>query len=596
MRTIANEEDVNRLTDTLMPGPQPILFEGLITAAVRRRPHAILLLSWIEHAHAAACRLIQQILEQGWIEDARGRVTFEHTIVFATSRVPEDENGTASEIGFNRAPKSGDDRVREKLTRRLGEEFLESFQEVIVVPALSPDDVRKIARYKVETVLQRLEEGKRGVKVSESVYQEFITDEQCSKTGRGDDQPYAREQAPEPARALPLGPSAGAQPVRRCAGRIPGDRAGGRHARRGPPQGKRRGLVTVVRAAIFGNGFARSVVLPCLRHVPSVRVVGIASPNLERVRATAAEFGIEAVSDDHRVILERCRPDLVFVVTPPHRHREQAIDALEAGCHVVCEKPTALDGTESAAMLAAARAHPKQLALIDHELRFSPARVALREMVREGRLGTIHHATFTLLSPGRRDPSTPWTWWSDRACGGGALGAIGSHAVDSLRVLLGEVVETRGLLETFVRERPDPSTGRPRPVTTDDFAAALAAVRIRRDRDDHDLAGRGRAGPPPDARGFGWLRAHRGAAAAADPDRPRSAGRVAPGRRSRAVDGVGHPRHRLGALLPPSRPPDGVAIRDGRTEVPGAATFEDGHRNQVVLDAARSSAVTDSAS
>jgi ATP-dependent Clp protease ATP-binding subunit ClpA len=185
MRTIANEEDVSRLTDTLMPGPQPILFEGMITGAVRRRPHAILLLRWIEHAHAAACRMIQQILEQGWIEDARGRISFEHTIIFATSRVPEEENGPASEIGFTRVSKSVNERVREKLTRRLGEEFLESFQEVIVVPALSPEDVRKIARYKVETVLQRLEQGKRGVKVSESVYQEFITDEQCSKSGAG---------------------------------------------------------------------------------------------------------------------------------------------------------------------------------------------------------------------------------------------------------------------------------------------------------------------------------------------------------------------------------------------------------------------------
>lgn len=185
MRTIATEEDVNRLTDTLMPGPQPILFEGLITAAVRRRPHAILLLRWVEHAHAAACRLLQQILEQGWIEDARGRVTFEHTIVFATSRVPEEENGPASEIGFNRTAKSSDERMREKLTRKFGEEFLESFQEVVVVPALSPEDVRKIARYKVETVLRRLKNGKRGVQVSDSVYQAFITDEQCSKTGAG---------------------------------------------------------------------------------------------------------------------------------------------------------------------------------------------------------------------------------------------------------------------------------------------------------------------------------------------------------------------------------------------------------------------------
>jgi ATP-dependent Clp protease ATP-binding subunit ClpA len=185
MRTIAGEEDVSRLTDTLMPGPQPILFEGMITGAVRRRPHVILLLRWIEHAHAAACRMIQQILEQGWIEDARGRVSFEHTIIFATSRVPEEDNGPTSEIGFTRISKSATERVREKLTRRMGEEFLESFQEVIVVPALSPEDVRKIARYKVETVLQRLEQGKRGVKVSESVYQEFITDEQCSKSGAG---------------------------------------------------------------------------------------------------------------------------------------------------------------------------------------------------------------------------------------------------------------------------------------------------------------------------------------------------------------------------------------------------------------------------
>lgn len=185
MRTLASEEDVGRLTDSVVPGPQPILFEGMLTGAVRRRPHAILLLRWIEHAHAAACRMIQQILEQGWIEDARGRVSFEHTIIFATSRVPDEENGPTSEIGFTRVSKSIDERVREKLTRRMGEEFLESFQEVIVVPALSPDDVRKIARYKVETVLQRLEQGKRGVQVSESVYQEFITDEQCSKTGAG---------------------------------------------------------------------------------------------------------------------------------------------------------------------------------------------------------------------------------------------------------------------------------------------------------------------------------------------------------------------------------------------------------------------------
>jgi predicted dehydrogenase len=348
--------------------------------------------------------------------------------------------------------------------------------------------------------------------------------------------------------------------------------------------------MTEIRVAVFGNGFARTVVLPCLRRVPQARVVGIASPNVERARATAAEFGIEQAANDHRAILDRCRPDLVYVVTPPHRHRDQAIDALDAGCHVVCEKPTALDATESAAMLAAARARPDRLALIDHELRFSPARVALRGLVRDGRLGTIHHASYTLLSPGRRDPSTPWTWWSDRACGGGALGAIGSHVVDSLRVLLGEVVETRGVLETFVRERPDPSTGRLRPVTADDLAAAwlrfssgaIATLTISLVEGErvHRLTLAGSEG-----------------SARAEEQQPL---RLQTGR---------DPQIELPAEddLPPSAElgiPDTDwarcflrlarrtvdAIRDGRAEVPGAATFEDGHRNQLVLDAVRASA------
>jgi len=185
MRAIGSEEDANRLTDTLVPGPQPILFEGMLTVPVRRRPNSILLLRGIEYAHPAAHRIVQQIVEQGWIEDARGQVSFENTIVFATSRIPEDENGPTSAIGFNSASKSVEERIREKLTRKLGEEFLDSFQEVIVVPPLSPDDVRRIARYKVEVVLQRLQKGRRGVQVSDQVFQAFIPDDQVEQNGAG---------------------------------------------------------------------------------------------------------------------------------------------------------------------------------------------------------------------------------------------------------------------------------------------------------------------------------------------------------------------------------------------------------------------------
>jgi len=185
MRMVTTEEEASRLTDSMYPGPPSLLLEGMITTPVRRRPHSILLLRGIEHAHPVAHRMIQQILDQGWIEDARGRASFDRTIVFATGRIPEEEAGTTDEIGFNRTSKSYDERIREKMIRRLGEEFVESFQEVIVIHALTAEDVRQIARYKVEVVLRRLQKGRKGVQVTDSVFKTFISDDECARSGAG---------------------------------------------------------------------------------------------------------------------------------------------------------------------------------------------------------------------------------------------------------------------------------------------------------------------------------------------------------------------------------------------------------------------------
>ena len=351
-----------------------------------------------------------------------------------------------------------------------------------------------------------------------------------------------------------------------------------------------------IRVAVFGNGFARSVMLPGLRHVPATKVVGIASPNLERARATAQEFGIEHVAADHRELLQAAEPELVYVVTPPHRHLEMARDALMAGCHVVCEKPTALSAKESASMVVAAEAAPaprrggrRPLALIDHELRFDPRRIALRKLIQEGGLGDILHATYTLTTPGRHDPTGPWTWWSDAAQGGGMWGAVGSHAIDALRVLMGEVRAARGRLATFVKERTD-AAGTRRPVTSDDYAtawlemasgapAAVICSAVESER-RHDVLLTG-------SRGFARLAEQQPLLvkegkgdwreAANDHDLPPSAELKIPDtdwarcfiRYSRAIVD---------------------AIRAGKDEVESAATFQDGHRNQQVLDAARKSA------
>ncbi|MFN8549165.1 MAG: Gfo/Idh/MocA family oxidoreductase [Candidatus Eisenbacteria bacterium] len=232
-----------------------------------------------------------------------------------------------------------------------------------------------------------------------------------------------------------------------------------------------------IRVALFGNGFARSTMLPCLRHVPEMAVVGLASPNLERAKETARAFDIPMATTDYRELLRDAAADLVFVVTPPHRHLEQSVDALRAGSHVVCEKPTAMSAGESRGLVLAAEQHPDRLCLMDHELRFDPRRRQLRDRIARGELGDIWRVEYNLTSGGRRDPAQPWTWWSDRHQGGGAWGAIGSHAVDTLRWLLGEVDAARGSLHTLHRERVDAETGSPRLVTADDIAHATLRLR-----------------------------------------------------------------------------------------------------------------------
>src|SRR5260370_18895515 len=110
--------------------------------------------------------------------------------------------------------------------------------------------------------------------------------------------------------------------------------------------------------------------------------------------------------------------------------------ALEGGKAVLCEKAMAMKADEALRMTERAR-EAGVLALIDHELRFLPGRVKMRELIQRGDIGKVRHAKLTFRSDSRADVNRPWNWWSDKTQGGGTLGAIGSHVVDGFRWLLG---------------------------------------------------------------------------------------------------------------------------------------------------------------
>jgi predicted dehydrogenase len=346
-----------------------------------------------------------------------------------------------------------------------------------------------------------------------------------------------------------------------------------------------------IRIGIIGSGFARSTQIPGFRNCQDARVVAIASAHRERADEVAREFAIDRVEDDWRALVARDDIDLVSIVTPVATHFEMTLAALDAGKAVLCEKPMAMNAGEALRMTERAR-EAGVLALIDHELRFLTGRVKLHELLRRGDIGKVRHVRLILRADSRADQDWPWNWWSDIKQGGGALGAIGSHTIDGFRWLLGaEVADVFCNLATHVRQRKDES-GRTREVTTDDETNLL--LRFSDSELTEGATGNAslsmvEAGKPEHRLEiFG----ERGAYMIEDNALWQS--RVGDGEWKRVETDPGE----LGSGMRDNDWARGFtafskqiveAMRTGRTTVAGAATFEDGYRTQLVLDAARRS-------
>jgi predicted dehydrogenase len=226
-----------------------------------------------------------------------------------------------------------------------------------------------------------------------------------------------------------------------------------------------------VGVGIIGTGFARKVQIPAFAECEGVELVSVTSGHVENARAAAEEFGFRHFTGDWRETVGRDDVDLVCITTPPNLHKEMTLAALENGKHVLCEKPMAMDAAEAEEMIAAADGNGVQT-LIDFELRFQPGRQVAYKMIRDGDIRKIRHAKWNFRAPARGNPDIPWNWWSDAEQGGGALGAINSHIIDSFHWFMdASVASVFCQLQSHVKQRP--YDGGFREVTTDDEANML---------------------------------------------------------------------------------------------------------------------------
>jgi predicted dehydrogenase len=332
--------------------------------------------------------------------------------------------------------------------------------------------------------------------------------------------------------------------------------------------------------------------LPAFKACEGARIVSIASGQLENAEKAAREFEIGHFTDDWRETVGRADVDLISIVTPPATHLEMTLAALDAGKAVLCEKPMAMNAGETEAMTRRA-GETGLLSLVDHELRFLPGRRKMRELIRAGELGQVFHAKLIFRADSRADATRAWDWWSDARAGGGALGAIGSHAVDSFRWLLGaEVAEVSGQLATHVRQRVEKRSGEKRPVTTDDEAnltlrfadgeltsgatGTISLSVVESGRPEHRLEIFGAKGALLlEGDRLSRSRTGEGLWQAVETEQAELAAGMGDNEWARGFT------HFSRAVI--------EALREGRTIVEDAATFADGHRTQLVLDAAHRS-------
>lgn len=174
-----------------------------------------------------------------------------------------------------------------------------------------------------------------------------------------------------------------------------------------------------------GNIFARGY-LPALRHLDSVSVTGICDIDPQRAEDAAAEFEGARTSLTHEDLLASGDFDAVFVLTPAHTHAAIAIAALEAGAHVLCEKPMAPSVAEARRMAEAAARTGRRL-MVGHTRRFDERWTAINEQLRSGRIGEPVYL-FRSEHAYNGAPADAWQW--QETLGGGALWDVGIHLAD----------------------------------------------------------------------------------------------------------------------------------------------------------------------
>lgn len=184
---------------------------------------------------------------------------------------------------------------------------------------------------------------------------------------------------------------------------------------------------------ILGPGYvATRAVIPALQRLPQARLLAVASRDSDRAQAVSRQFGIERAYSHYQALLDDKDVHAVYIALPNHLHHPMTLRAAEAGKHVLCEKPLAINAAECAEMITACqRAHVLLMEAVMY--RFHPRIIFLKHMLENVDVGALRslHAAFSFPF------NAPGNYRATKAYGGGALLDVGSYCIHAARWLIG---------------------------------------------------------------------------------------------------------------------------------------------------------------
>ncbi len=226
--------------------------------------------------------------------------------------------------------------------------------------------------------------------------------------------------------------------------------------------------------ALAGLGFGAKVHLPALTENKDIELKSLYHPNQDRLAKLCKETSVKGYTDWNQLLAD---PSIkgVVIATPPAQRFQLACEALEAGKHLLLEKPVALNEEQIAHLQKLSIKNSLSVA-IDFEYRAVPIFMQAKRLLLKGEIGRPWLVKFDWLMSSRANSSRPWNWYSQNDAGGGVLGALGTHAIDIIHWLCGPTQSVTATISTSIKERLDQKTGKLKAVTSEDIALAQLEV------------------------------------------------------------------------------------------------------------------------